>query len=102
MKFEAKTFACQYGDLNDLAVQVDGKKLLLDPTVHSNALVQNWQFPSKDGNSLNVSWERYDAYHAAPQVNFTASTPFTQHQSSKAVLDDCVPSCTIQHCYEVQ
>ena len=57
----------------DLAVQVDGKKLYLDPTVHSNALVQNWQFPSKDGNSLNVSWERYDAYHAAPQVNFTAS-----------------------------
>ncbi|CAL5225282.1 g8079 [Coccomyxa viridis] len=55
-----------------LTVQVDGKRLLLDPTVHSNALVQNWQFPSKDGNSLNVSWERYDAYHAAPQVNFTA------------------------------
>ena len=59
--------------LNDLAVQVDGKKLLLDPTVQSTALVQNWQFPSKDGNSMNVSWERYDAYHAAPQVNFTAS-----------------------------
>ena len=40
--------------------------------MQSPALVQNWQFPSKDGNSLNVSWERYDSYHAAPQVNFTA------------------------------
>jgi hypothetical protein len=54
------------------AVTVDGRKLWLDPTVHSPGLVQNWQFPSKDGNSLNVSWERYDSYHAAPEVNFTA------------------------------
>ncbi|CAK0735989.1 hypothetical protein CVIRNUC_000673 [Coccomyxa viridis] len=55
-----------------LTVQVDGKILTLDPTVHSPGLVQNWQFPSQDGNSLNASWERLDGYHAAPQINFTA------------------------------
>ena len=62
-----------------VAVQVDGKVLTLDPTVHTTALVQNWQFPSQDGNSLNVSWERYDSYHAAPQINFTASKRNTAH-----------------------
>ena len=62
-----------------VAVQVDGKILTLDPTVHSPGLVQNWQFPSQDGNSLNVSWERLDGYHAAPQINFTASKRRTAH-----------------------
>ena len=58
-----------------IAVVVDGNKLALDSTVRTNDLVQNWHYPSADGNSLNVSWERYNDYHAAPQVNFTASKP---------------------------
>lgn len=55
------------------AVEVDGRKLWLDETVQMTNLVQNWHFPSSDGNVLNVSWERYNNYHAAPSINFTAS-----------------------------
>ena len=75
----------QWRGLKDVllvAVEVDGNKLSLDPTVRTNDLVQNWHYPSTDGNSLNVSWERYNDYHAAPQVNFTASKPTLLHHAS--------------------
>ncbi|CAL8467174.1 g6710 [Coccomyxa elongata] len=55
-----------------LTVEVDGRMLWLDDTVQMTSLVQSWHFPSQDGNVLNVSWERYNNYHAAPSVNFTA------------------------------
>jgi hypothetical protein len=56
-------------------------------------LVQTWHFPSKDGNTLNVTWERYNLYHAAPAVNFTASV-------DHVILDACgsfiASSCTAE------
>lgn len=71
--------------------------------MQSTALVQNWHFPSKDGNALNVSWERYNSFHAAPQVNFTASERtnplplIVLHRSpSRAKSSSVLVSCKLQ------
>lgn len=74
------------------AVEVDGRKLWLDETVQMTNLVQTWHFPSKDGNVLNVSWERYNDYHAAPTVNFTASKALQTHTAQVDQLPDALVS----------